>query len=43
VGGTPTFVIGTQMFSNPGVSFDEIKQLIEEEVAKAAAAQRKAP
>jgi protein-disulfide isomerase len=38
VGGTPTFIIGTQMFSNPGVSFDEIKKMIDEELAKMAAA-----
>jgi protein-disulfide isomerase len=38
VGGTPTFIIGDQMFSNPGVSFDELKGMIDAEAAKRAAA-----
>ena len=37
VGGTPTFIIGNEMFSDPGVSFDEIKQKVDAEKARLAA------
>lgn len=39
VGGTPTFIIGTQMFSNPGVSFDQIRDLVTAEKIRVMAAE----
>ncbi len=34
VGGTPTFIIGNRMFSEAGVSYDELRKMVEEEKAR---------
>ena len=39
VGGTPTFIIGDQMFSNPGVSFDELRGMVNVERIRVMAAE----
>lgn len=39
VGSTPTFIIGTQMFSTPGVSYDQIREIVTAERIKVMAAE----